>query len=199
MLKPILFVTVAFALVVASTPNARAAMCFQYTKSGGGVSVAQADLPQPNKCITFALYEVGTTPGLTALGAGTGSLCRSTQSNFVVFHYTYDACIPFGRSNYFEFGTCRLELSRDLGFPTAFSVCRGAVIGGVPGQVGKVGNFTNTDDLVISSCDSNDIKFRVPDGTVSECRGFGLNSKTLTNLAEALNSRSPPPTSDDAG
>ena len=53
MLKPILFVTVAFALVVASTPNARAAMCFQYTKSGGGVSVAQADLPQPNKCITF--------------------------------------------------------------------------------------------------------------------------------------------------
>jgi hypothetical protein len=149
-------------------------MCFQYTKSGGGISVAQANLPEPNTCITFALYEVGTTPGFTQLGAGTGSLCRSTQSNFVIFHYTYDACIPFRGGNYFESGTCRLQLSRDLGLPTAYSVCRGALITGIPGQVGNAGNFSNTDDLVISSCDSNDIKFRVPDGTISECFGFGL-------------------------
>ena len=173
MLKPILFITVAFALVVASTPNARAAMCFQYTKSGGGISVAQAKLPEPNTCVTFALYEVGTTPGFTQLGAGTGSLCRSTQSNFVIFHYTYDACIPFRRGNYFESATCRLQLT-DLGLPTTFSVCRGALITGIPGQTGNAGNFFNTDDLVISSCDSNDIKFRVPDGTISECSGFGL-------------------------
>ena len=97
----------------------------------------------------------------TLLGAGTGSLCRSTQSNFVIFHYTYDACMPLGSNNYFESATCRLQLSRDLGLPTAFSHCRGTVTSGKPGEVGKVGNFYYTDDLVISSCDSNDIKFRV--------------------------------------
>ena len=47
MLRSIFFITSAFALVAASVPNANAAMCFQYTKSGGGVSVAQADLPAP--------------------------------------------------------------------------------------------------------------------------------------------------------
>jgi hypothetical protein len=165
---------VAFALVAFSAPKAKAAMCFKYTKSGGGISVAQADLPEPNKCIAFALYEVGTKPGTTLLGAGTGSLCRSTQSNFVIFHYTYEGCMPLGSDNYFESGTCRLQLSRDLGLPTAFSACRGAVLSGKPGQAGKVGNFFYTDDLVITSCDSNDIKFRVPDGEISECNGFGL-------------------------
>ena len=118
------------------------------------------DPTEPNKCITFALYEVGDKPGTTLLGAGTGSLCRSTQSNFVIFHYTYDACMPLGSNNYFESATCRLQLSRDLGLPTAFSHCRGTVTSGKPGEVGKVGNFYYTDDLVISSCDSNDIKFR---------------------------------------
>ena len=139
MLKPILFITVAFALVVAGTPNARAAMCFQYTKSGGGIYVAQAKIPEPNTCITFALYEVGTTPGLTQLGAGTGSLCRSTQSNFVIFHYTYDACIPFRGGNYFESATCRLHLGGTPPALTGPSVCRGALITGIPGQVGKIG------------------------------------------------------------
>ena len=83
MLRSIFFLTSAFALVlgVFSTPSARAAMCFQYTKSGGGISVAQAaDLPAPNKCVTFPLYEVGTNPATTLSGAGTGSLCTSTQS-----------------------------------------------------------------------------------------------------------------------
>jgi len=47
MLRSIFFITSAFALVAASVPNANAAMCFQYTKSGGGISVAQADLPAP--------------------------------------------------------------------------------------------------------------------------------------------------------
>ena len=136
MLKPILFVTVAFALVVASTPNARAAMCFQYTKSGGGVSRGPGGLPQPNKCITFALYEVGTTPGLTALGAGTGSLCRSTQSNFVVFHYTYDACIPFGRSNYFELGPAT-ELAGTSAFPRRSAFVGGRSSGAFPVRLAK--------------------------------------------------------------
>jgi hypothetical protein len=77
--------------------------------------------------------------------------------------------MPLGSDNYFESGTCRLQLSRNLGLPTGFSVCRGALVTGKPGQVGKAGNFFNHDDLVISTCDSNDIKFRVPDGTVAEC------------------------------
>lgn len=169
MLRPIFFIIVAFTLVVASAPDARAAMCFQYMNSGGGISVAQADLPAPNKCVSLALYEVGTTPGLTLLGAGTGTLCTSTNSNFVIFHYTYEGCMPLGSNNYFESGTCRLELSRSLGLPTEFSVCRGTVISGKPGQVGKVGNFVYSDDLVIRACDSNDIKFQVPSGTVAEC------------------------------
>jgi hypothetical protein len=76
MFRPIFFITVAFGLIVVSPQVASAAMCFQYTKSGGGISVAQANLPEPNTCITFALYEVGTKPGTTLLGAGTGSLCR---------------------------------------------------------------------------------------------------------------------------
>ena len=169
MLRLISFITAALVLGVFSTPSARAAMCFQYTKSGGGISVAQADLPAPNKCVTFPLYEVGTNPATTLSGAGTGSLCTSTQSNFVIYHYTYEGCRPLGSDNYFELGTCRLELSRDLGLPTGFSVCRGALVTGKPGQAGKAGNFFNHDDLVISSCDSNDIKYRVPDGLVSEC------------------------------
>jgi hypothetical protein len=182
-MKRHLIVTVAFALIIVTAPNARAAMCFQYTKSGGGISVAQATLPEPNKCITFLLYEVGDKPGTTLLGAGTGSLCRSTQSNFVIFHYTYDACMPLGSNNYFESATRRLQLSRDLGLPTAFSHCRGTVTSGKPGEVGKVDNFYYTDDLVISSCDSNDIKFRVPDGEISECRGFGLRLQNSNQLS----------------
>ena len=74
MIRPIFFITVVFGLLVASSQGANAALCFQYTKSGGGISVAQATLPEPNKCITFALYEVGDKPGTTLLGAGTGSL-----------------------------------------------------------------------------------------------------------------------------
>ena len=62
------------------------------------------DLPKPNKCITFALYEVGDKPGTTLLGAGTGSLWRSTQSNFVIFHYTYDCLHAFGQQQLLRVG-----------------------------------------------------------------------------------------------
>jgi hypothetical protein len=181
-MKRHLIVTVAFALIIVTAPNARAAMCFQYTKSGGGISVAQATLPEPNKCITFALYEVGDKPGTTLLGAGTGSLCRSTQSNFVIFHYTYDACMPLAATTTSSRRPAGFSQSRDLGLPTAFSHCRGTVTSGKPGEVGKVGNFYYTDDLVISSCDSNDIKFRVPDGEISECRGLGLRLQNSDQL-----------------
>ena len=42
-MKRHLIVTVAFALIIVTAPNARAAMCFQYTKSGGGISVGAGD------------------------------------------------------------------------------------------------------------------------------------------------------------
>jgi hypothetical protein len=169
MIRIISLIAVFFALGHASVPDARAALCFQYTKSGGGISVAQADIPAPNQCQTFALYEVGTDPNSTLLGAGTGSLCTSTNSPMVIFHYTYEGCRPLGRDNYFESGTCRLQLDQNGNLPTQFSVCRGALITGRPGLTGKAGNFFNHDDLVITKCDSNDIKFQVPSGSVSEC------------------------------
>ena len=170
MLKQACLTTLTLGLIVASTPNAGAALCFQYKKSGGGVSVAQTSLPAPNRCRTFPLYEVGTNPATTLLGAGTGSLCTSTNSPMVIYHYTYEGCMPLGGENYFESGTCRLQLDRNGRLPTQFSVCRGALITGKPGQPGKAGNFFNTDDLVITECDSNnDIQFQVPSGEVSEC------------------------------
>ena len=173
MVKSIFFITVAFALVVVSAPNARAGVCFKYTKSGGGVTVGQVDLPAPNKCVTFALYEQVTNAPFTLLGAGTGSLCTSTNSPMVIFHYTYDACRPLGRENYFESGTCRLGLDRNGNLPSQFSRCRGTFLMGRPGQVGRVGNFANQDDLVMTKCDTNaDINFQVPSGAVDECREF---------------------------
>jgi hypothetical protein len=175
MMRPIFFITVAFALVVFSAPNARAGLCFQYTKSGGGIIVAPVDLPAPNKCVTFALYEQVINTPFTLLGAGTGSLCTSTNSPMVIFHYTYDACRPLGSNNYFESGTCRLMLDHNGNLPTQFSRCRGTLLTGKPGQIGKVGNFANTDDLVITKCDTNnDINFQVPSGVVDDCREFKL-------------------------
>jgi hypothetical protein len=175
MIRPIFFITVVFGLLVASSQGANAALCFQYTKSGGGISVAQADIPAPNKCVTFALYErVLNTPS-TLAGVGTGSLCTSTNSPMVLFHYTYEGCLPLGGENYFESGTCRLQLNRDLGLPTQFSVCRGALITGKPGVSGKAGNFFNQDDLVITKCDSDtDINYQVPSGQVADCSQFKL-------------------------
>jgi hypothetical protein len=180
MLKPILFITVASALVVVSAPGARADMCFRYTKSGG-LSVAQADLPDRNDCITFALYEPSGSGGL--MGAGTGSLCTSIGGTFVVFHYTYHNCVARGPSSpfkidgdsYFESATCQVRLNTSGGgtvgtLPTTTpSVCRGIVAGGKPGQAGKVGAFFNYDDLKIEKCDSNDFNFAVPSGDAVAC------------------------------
>jgi hypothetical protein len=132
-------VTLTFAASIAS--DARAALCFQYTKSGGGVSVAQIDLPKPNTCETFAIYEVGSDPASTLLGAGTGSLCMSTLDPMLIYHYTYQGCLPFeGTDNYWESATCRLQLDHNGNLPTQFSVCRGSLIIGKP-TVGNAGTF----------------------------------------------------------
>jgi hypothetical protein len=103
----------------------------------------------------------------------------------VIYHYTYEGCRPLGTDNYWESATCRLQLDSNGNLPTQFSVCRGSLITGKPGQLGKASNFFNQDDLVITKCDSNDIKFRVPGGTVSECgRGrLRLEEPDLTGRA----------------
>jgi len=180
-MRPIFFITVAFALVVASAPNARADMCFRYSASGGGVYVAQADLPTaPNKCITLSLYEPLQSGGL--LGAGTGTLCTSSGGTFVVFNYVYHNCLALGPSSpfnvdgdsYFESATCQARLSQSGGtvgiLPTTNpSVCRGTVIRGKLGQAGAVGAFFNHDDLKIEKCDSNAPQFVVPTGGGTDC------------------------------
>jgi hypothetical protein len=186
MIRPIFFITVVFGLLVASPQVANSALCFQYKISGGGVSVAQVDLPAPNKCVTFALYEQVTNAPFTLAGVGTGSLCTSTRSPMVIFHYTYEGCLPLGSDNYFESGTCRLKLDPNGNLPTQFSRCRGALITGKPGQPGKVGNFANTDDLVITKCDSEtDINFQVPSGEVDECRDFKLRLQSFEQPTES--------------
>ena len=185
-MRSVFISAVGFGLIVVGPQGANAALCFQYTKSGGGISVAQVDLPAPNKCVTFALYErVLNTPS-TLAGVGTGSLCTSTNSPMVLFHYTYEGCMPLGSDNYFESGTCRLQLNRDLGLPTQFSVCRGALITGKPGVSGKAGTFFNQDDLVITKCDSdNDINYQVPSGQVADCSQFKLRLQSFEQPAES--------------
>jgi hypothetical protein len=58
-------------------------------------------------------------------GAATGSICTDgTADNTIVYHYTYDGCT----GNYFESGTCRLQLNGDGqhpgDLPTGGSTCR---------------------------------------------------------------------------
>ncbi len=95
--KGLLFIA-ALGLVVASAPSARADICFQYQKSGGGILVAQGatTIPAVNACQPLAMYE-GAVGGLG--GAATGSICTDgTEDTTIVYHYTYDGCI----GNYFE-------------------------------------------------------------------------------------------------
>jgi hypothetical protein len=186
MIRPIFFITVSFGLLVASQQGASAALCFHYTKTDGGTSIAQVDIPAPNKCVTFALYEQVVNAPFTLAGVGTGSLCTSTNSPMVIYHYTYEGCLPLGSDNYFETGTCRLQLNRDLGLPTQFSFCRGALITGKPGQPGKAGNFSNTDDLVITKCDSDtNINYQVPSGQVADCSEFKLRLQSLEQPSQS--------------
>jgi hypothetical protein len=46
-MKRHLIVTVAFALIIVTAPNARAAMCFQYTKSGAESPWRRRPYPSP--------------------------------------------------------------------------------------------------------------------------------------------------------
>jgi hypothetical protein len=108
MVRKVLLLIAALGLVYGNTPSARADMCIQYKKSGGGILVARgATLPAVNTCQPLAMYEAASG-GLG--GAATGSICTDgTSDTTVVYQYTYDGCT----GNYFESGTCRLQLNGD--------------------------------------------------------------------------------------
>jgi hypothetical protein len=139
----------------AATTASASDLCFQYG-TGGGIIVARgAALPEPNKCVSLTLYEVGAA-GLE--GAATGSLCQDWAGATVLYHYTYDACLGHPGS-YFESATCRLQLSNG-GLPSTSSSCRGKV---------NNGDFTDT-TLKLWSCDADkDISLRVPNDTPALC------------------------------
>jgi hypothetical protein len=164
----LLFVILAFGLVMASAPSARADMCFHYKNSGGGTLVAKgASLPSANTCESLALYEREGQPpspftrGLE--GAATGSICQDWAGATVILHYSYEACM--GPESYFESGTCRLQLDNG-NLPTTGSSCRGTYVGAT-----SVGQFHNDNDAVLEPCEGNDVNWRVPNDPASLCLG----------------------------
>lgn len=156
MLRKRLLLIATLGLVVISAPIAKADLCFSYKKTGGGILVARgATLPVTNACQPLAMYEAG---GL--IGAATGSICQDGFGDItVLFHYTYDGCA----SNYFESGTCRLQLQRDGNLPTVSSTCRITTGNGV--------YYLEFDDGTLESCDGSQFALRVPNGGGAACRG----------------------------
>jgi hypothetical protein len=104
--------------VLASIPGAEADdLCFQAT-SGGPIRVAKGvSVPPVDTCIQVTLFDVTSPYGLS-----TGSLCTSntdptthSMGNFLLFHYTYDACMG---DSYFESATCIITLGAKFNLPT---------------------------------------------------------------------------------
>jgi hypothetical protein len=141
MLSKGLLLTTALGLIIGSTPNARADLCFRYTKTGGGTLVARgAQVPPRDTCQALALFESG--PGGGA-GAANGTICKDGDANnTVIFHYTYHSCLG---PSYFESGTCRIMVTPDNTFVS--SSCRGTFA-----TDGSMATFIVVDDGVIQSC-----------------------------------------------
>jgi hypothetical protein len=154
-----LLLIAALTLVAGSAQNARADMCIQYKKTGGGILVAQgARVPAVNTCQPLAMYEAAIG-GLG--GAATGSICTDgTSDTTLVYHYTYDGCT----GDYFESGTCRLQLNEG-NLPTTSSTCRITLGGGV--------FYLEIDDLQIWTCDGSQGSLRVPGGGGGQCFAGG--------------------------
>ena len=145
MLRKSLPLIAALTIVIASAPGATAQqntapaviadLCFHYQKTGGGTLVAKRMLlPAVNTCAPLAMFENG---GL--IGAATGSICVDNEDFTVIFHYTYDGCLE----NYFESGTCRLQIQNgDL--PTVSSSCRVTLADGT--------SFLEIDDGKLEHC-----------------------------------------------
>jgi hypothetical protein len=111
----------ASSMFVFAISNAKADLCFRYTKTGGGTIVALgAQLPTTNTCQPLALFEAG---GL--IGAANGMICRDgTDGRTIVYHYSFVGCA----GDYFETATCRIQL--DDANRTASSSCRGMLANG---------------------------------------------------------------------
>ena len=154
-LRSAILISAGIGLSLASLPNAKADLCFQYG-SGGGISVAKgAKLPEQGTCQPLALYEVG--PGGRA-GAANGMICRdNTDGRTIIYHYNYDACI--GPGSYFESATCRLQLDNSGNLPTVSSSCRGTYGGGP---------FT---DSTLRLTDCGGVNTTVPGGGGGQCFG----------------------------
>jgi hypothetical protein len=165
-------------LSLANPPDARADLCFRYTKSGGGTAVAKdAKLPEPGMCQSLALFEVGGS-----LGAANGMICRDSVGGLtILFHYNYDACRGSGDpepNSYTESGTCRLKLgSAGPGtLPTVASFCRLTLSGGRPGSYGVRSYVPQLDDLQITECSG----LFPPTGEITDCQGRkGFSGQTL--------------------
>jgi hypothetical protein len=116
-------------------PDARADLCFRYQTTGGGTLVARgARLPAVDTCEPLAMFEFGGY-----MGAATGTICRSSLDDTVIFQYTYDGCI----TDYFESGICSLGIQNGS-LPTVSSECRGTLAGGTP--------FHETNDGKVEVC-----------------------------------------------
>jgi len=177
MLRKIMLLTAFLMPVFASTPGARADMCFQYGTGGGIIIAIGAKVPTINTCTPVSLVEqiYGGR-----LGLATGSICRSEEGSSrptLVFQYTYDACT--GPGGYFESATCRIDLNINGDLPTQptnqNSYCNGVYVSLPPGQSGPLKQF-NDATLKVWYCTGG--PFVVPGGGGAQCFTGRLHSKT---------------------
>ncbi len=153
----------------------RADICFQYGTGGGVVVAKGAKLPAPNACTPVTLveqFEGGR------IGIATGSICTGDTGSSrptLVYQYTYDACA--GPGGYFEFATCRIDISgSSLGGavdlprePTQQpSSCNGVYADPTANQSGPLTQFTD-ETLKVWSCNNFPL---VPAGGGAQCLGF---------------------------
>jgi hypothetical protein len=183
--RTILLSAAVIGLSLANSSDARADLCFRYSKTGGFSVAKGAKLPEPVTCQTLALFEVGGRQG-----AATGMICRDAGIT-LVFQYNYDACLGSGEpedNSYAESGTCRLKLSTTGpgALPTIASSCRLTLSGGKPGSYGVRSFRTQLDDLEITECSD----YLPPSGEGNECQ---FNQRGFSG--QALDVEQSPPTS----
>jgi hypothetical protein len=146
------------ALVCAPVAS-KADLCFNY-EGGGGTHVGKDftltdDIARNvNRCAPFNSFEDG---GLG--GAITGTGCIAEDGGTFILHYSYHSAFPLRSSidSYFESGFCRFQFhARPLPAPGG---CRGTVVTGKVGQVGRASSFRQ--GATIFKCD-----VKVPGGVV---------------------------------
>jgi hypothetical protein len=117
-------------------------------------------VPPVDTCIQVTLFDVTSPYGLS-----TGSLCTSntdptthSTGNFLLFHYTYDACVG---DSYFESATCIITLGAKFNLPTDSrgedarqSSCKGIWAGltANPAQTGPVQVINQQAKMIAWTC-----------------------------------------------